>query len=174
MTTRGPLLRAALVLGVGLGGFFDGIVFHQLLQWHHMLSSRVPADTVPGLELNTLMDGAFHAATWILTVVGIWLLVRAWDTGGSGDRGRLVVGGLVAGWGTFNLGEGLVNHYLLEIHHVRPGPDEALYDLGFLAWGALFLGIGWWLARPGAARAAEVRADDPALRRVREPRTRRS
>ena len=23
---------------LGLGGFFDGVVFHQLLQWHHMLS----------------------------------------------------------------------------------------------------------------------------------------
>ncbi|MCK1539441.1 DUF2243 domain-containing protein, partial [Bradyrhizobium sp. 176] len=31
-------ISAGVLLGLGLGGFFDGIVFHQLLQWHHMLS----------------------------------------------------------------------------------------------------------------------------------------
>ena len=28
-----------LLLGVGLGGFVDGIVFHQVLQWHHVLTA---------------------------------------------------------------------------------------------------------------------------------------
>ena len=40
-----------------------------------------------------------------------------------------------------------MDHHLLEIHHVRPGPDELLYDLGFLAWGALMLGAGLVLLR---------------------------
>jgi uncharacterized membrane protein len=26
---------AGIFLGLGLGGFFDGIVLHQILQWHH-------------------------------------------------------------------------------------------------------------------------------------------
>ena len=30
---------AGILLGVGLGGFFDGIVLHQLLQWHHMITN---------------------------------------------------------------------------------------------------------------------------------------
>ncbi len=38
----GPLVAAGLVLGVGFGGFVDGIVLHQILQWHNMLSSVVP------------------------------------------------------------------------------------------------------------------------------------
>jgi uncharacterized membrane protein len=25
-------------MGLGLGGFLDGIVLHQVLQWHHMLT----------------------------------------------------------------------------------------------------------------------------------------
>jgi uncharacterized membrane protein len=29
----GPLVGAGLVLGIGLGGFVDGILLHQLLQW---------------------------------------------------------------------------------------------------------------------------------------------
>jgi uncharacterized membrane protein len=147
----GPLLRAAVVLGVGLGGFFDGIVFHQLLQWHHLLSARVPPDTVPNLQLNTLLDGAFHAATWVITVFGVWLLVRARSGSSIDGGGRVLVGGLLAGWGGFNLVEGLVDHYLLGIHHVRPGPDEALYDLAFLVWGAAFVALGWWLVRRGSA-----------------------
>jgi hypothetical protein len=30
--------EAGVFLGLGLGGFFDGIVLHQVLQWHHMVS----------------------------------------------------------------------------------------------------------------------------------------
>ena len=157
-TTRaepGGLRPAAIVLGLGLGGFFDGIVFHQLLQWHHMLSSTTPVDTVAGLQLNTLFDGLFHGATWILTVVGLWLLVGAARGGLPLESGRTFVGGILAGWGAFNLVEGLVDHYLLGIHHVRPGPDEALWDLAFLAWGALFAAAGWWLLRASPARRQE-------------------
>src|SRR5687767_15168137 len=33
------LRNAGVLLGLGLGGFFDGIVLHQLLQWHHMVSN---------------------------------------------------------------------------------------------------------------------------------------
>src|SRR4051794_24494708 len=143
------LLRAALVLGIGLGGFFDGIAFHQLLQWHHMLSSRVPPDTVPNLELNTLLDGAFHASTWVITVVGVWLLLRANGAQHVENAGRVLIGGIVAGWGAFNVVEGLIDHYLLGLHHVRSGPDEALYDAAFLIWGAIFVAVGWWLVRAG-------------------------
>jgi uncharacterized membrane protein len=35
-----------------MGGFFDGIVLHQILQWHHMLSSAHPADSLAALQLN--------------------------------------------------------------------------------------------------------------------------
>jgi uncharacterized membrane protein len=31
-------LAAAILFGLGLVGFFDGIVLHQILQWHHMLA----------------------------------------------------------------------------------------------------------------------------------------
>lgn len=41
MNTRdgaGFPMAAGILLGLGLGGFFDGIVLHQILQWHHMLT----------------------------------------------------------------------------------------------------------------------------------------
>jgi uncharacterized membrane protein len=52
-------------MGMGLGGFVDGIVLHQILQWHHMLTGTGdhPSNTVVGLEANTLADGFFHLAT---------------------------------------------------------------------------------------------------------------
>ena len=64
---------AGILLGLGLGGFVDGIVLHQILQWHHMLTATGdhPADTVAGLEANTLADGLFHAATWVFVVAGM-------------------------------------------------------------------------------------------------------
>ena len=51
-------------MGLGLGGFVDGIVLHQILQWHHMLTDTGdhPMTTVAGLEANTLADGFFHLA----------------------------------------------------------------------------------------------------------------
>jgi uncharacterized membrane protein len=41
-------VSAGILLGLGLGGFFDGIIWHQVLQWHHMLTSAgYPADVTP-------------------------------------------------------------------------------------------------------------------------------
>ena len=70
-TTTSPPKAPAVVMGLGLGGFIDGIVLHQILQWHHMLMGEnggEPMATVAGLETNTLVDGFFRLATWILAV----------------------------------------------------------------------------------------------------------
>ena len=132
---------ASVLLGIGLGGFFDGIVLHQVLQWHHLLSSHAPPDSLANLELNTLADGLFHAFAWAVTVGGVFAL---WRSMRRGDPMRLphLVGGMLAGWGGFNVMEGIVDHHILGIHHVRPGSDELLYDIGFLAWGAVMLIAG--------------------------------
>ena len=137
---------ASVLLGIGLGGFFDGIVLHQVLQWHHLLSAHAPPDSLANLELNTLADGLFHSATWVVTVAGIFAL---WQSLRRGDRLDMagLVGGMLAGWGGFNLVEGLIDHHILGLHHVRPGPHELLYDLGFLAWGAVMLVAGILLLR---------------------------
>ena len=50
---------AGILFGLGLGGLFDGIVLHQVLQWHHMVSSWYPPTTIPNLELNTLWFQTF-------------------------------------------------------------------------------------------------------------------
>lgn len=145
---RKRFTRAGILLGIGFGGFVDGIVLHQILQWHHMLTSTGdhPATTVAGLEDNTLADGLFHAGTWIVAFVGLFMLLNATRNGYAATRSRLL-GLVLVGWGLFNVVEGLVNHQVLGIHHVRSGPDETLYDVGFLIFGALLIIAGRTMAR---------------------------
>ena len=154
---RPPRLPAFL-LGLGLGGFIDGIVLHQILQWHHLLTGDrggEPADTVAGLEANTLADGLFHLATWVLVVIGMSAAIRAWQRGELAPPWRLQLGMLLAGWGVFNLVEGLIDHQILDLHHVRDDLGAPLgWDLGFLAFGALLVVGGLMLARSAERRVA--------------------
>ncbi len=164
---RRRFTTAGILLGVGFGGFVDGIILHQILQWHHMLTSQgdYPATTVAGLETNTLWDGFFHASTWIFAFAGVLLLSKAMRAGYRGVT-RHLFGLVLAGWGTFNLVEGVVDHHVLGIHHVRAGDAQSAYDLAFLAVGAVLLAAGLAHARSGR-RATEGRRDrageaDPA------------
>ena len=145
----GRIWAPGILLGVGLGGFVDGIVLHQILQWHHMLSStdRYPVSTVAGLETNTLWDGLFHAATWVAVAAGVWLLWRRTGEWHWARNGRELLGWMLIGWGLFNLVEGLVDHHLLGIHHVRETGNQTAWDLAFLGFGALLISGGWLLAR---------------------------
>jgi uncharacterized membrane protein len=120
---RTPLIVAGIFLGLGLSGFFDGIVLHQILQWHHMLSSVRPLTTVSNIDINTVWDGLFHAFDWIMTVIGVILL---WRAGGRDD----------VPW-SFNLYFGSIF-----VHHVKPGLHQLAWDLGFLASGALLVALG--------------------------------
>ncbi|RWP21408.1 DUF2243 domain-containing protein [Mesorhizobium sp.] len=144
---------AGILLGLGLGGFFDGIVLHQLLQWHHMATSAgYPADNVENLRFNTLLDGLFHAGTYIFVVLGLAVLWRTAHKSHLWWSGKMLLGTMLMGFGMFNLVEGLINHQLLGIHHVNETvpPDQWIYwDIGFLVWGALMLIGGLALARRG-------------------------
>jgi uncharacterized membrane protein len=145
-----PLIAAGVLLGAGLGGFVDGIVLHQILQWHHLLSAKLPPDNLVATKVNMYWDGIFHAAVWVLTVVGLRML---WAAGRRPDvpwSGATFVGGLSLGWGLFNMIEGLIDHELLGLHHVYEyTPNKLPWDLAFLAFGALLLLIGGVLIRAG-------------------------
>ena len=158
----------ATILGVGLGGFVDGIVLHQVLQWHHMLSStgsdrigvrEYPVDTVPGLQMNTLWDGLFHVVTWVAVLTGLALLYsRVTSSRGRLWRSPMLWGWALIGWGLFNLVEGVVDHHLLGIHHVRGGPNQLWWDLGVLALGVVLIAVGWTIQR--RARAVDLCAPE--------------
>ncbi len=139
-------LRPLVLTGFGLGAFLDGIVLHQVLQWHHLVDRRRSADDLAGLEANTLADGLFHLVSWLLVLVGVlWIARSRADLRAVPWRG--LVGPLLVGWGLFNITDQLLFHLLLAAHHIRPGEHEQLYDWGYTALGALLVLVGVRLAQ---------------------------
>ena len=84
-----PLIVAGLMFGIGQGGFFDGIVFHQLLQWHHMgaglfnLVEGIIDHHILGIHHlkpgahQLLWDLGFLASGFLLLAIGLLLLQAA-------------------------------------------------------------------------------------------------
>jgi uncharacterized membrane protein len=141
-------LSAGILLGLGMGGFFDGIVLHQILQWHHMATSAgYPADSLSNLKFNTMLDGLFHACTYLLTAAGLLLLWQRARKPHFLWSARLLTASVLMGFGVFNVIEGVVDHHLLSLHHVNEtvSRDQWIYwDVGFLLSGAAML-IGGWM-----------------------------
>jgi uncharacterized membrane protein len=153
-TAQPPSVLSGLLYGLGLGGFVDGIVLHQILQWHHMVSDvdGYPVTTVAGLEVNTLADGFFHLVTWCLVLAASVITLQQWREGRLAPSWSFHFGLVLAGWGIFNLVEGLVDHQLLGVHHVRDDLGAPLsWDIAFLVFGALLVGGGWLLHQRGRA-----------------------
>jgi uncharacterized membrane protein len=148
---RGPLIAAGTCLGIGMGGFVDGIVFHQILQLHNMLSNRIVPNSLVNEQINMFWDGLFHAFTWMMTALGLLLLWRAVKRRDVPLSDRTYAGSMLLGWGLFNLVEGIVDHEILQIHHVVQFGDHFLWDMMFLASGALLTLSGWALIRAGRA-----------------------
>jgi uncharacterized membrane protein len=143
-------VAAGLLLGAGLGGFVDGIVLHQILQWHNMLSGQLPPDTLVRAKVNMYWDGLFHAAVWVLTATGLALLWAAAERADVPHSGRTLLGGLLLGWGLFNVLEGLIDHTLLGLHHVYEyTANHEPADMAFLAFGLGLLLAGGVLVRAG-------------------------
>ncbi|MGZ9219228.1 MAG: DUF2243 domain-containing protein, partial [Candidatus Binatia bacterium] len=153
MKDRNFPVSAGILLGLGLGGFFDGIVLHQLLQWHHMLTSAgYPPDNVLNLEINTLWDGIFHSLTYVFVLIGLILFWRKAHRTHVRWSSKLLAGTILMGFGIFNVVEGIIDHHIIGIHHVNETvpQDQWLYwDLGFLIWGVVMLAGGWLLLRGG-------------------------
>ncbi|HEY0780335.1 MAG TPA: DUF2243 domain-containing protein [Gemmatirosa sp.] len=157
MTERrhGGATAPGLVIGVGLGGLVDGWLLHQILQWHNMLSARIPPTSMAAMRANMTADGFFDAGSWAIVVAGVVML---WAAGRRGDTptGRRFAGQLIAGWGLFNLVEGVIDHHLLQLHHVIDVPAHVpLADWLFLAvGGVLLLVVGGVMARADTERAS--------------------
>lgn len=145
-----PRLRASgIVLGLGIGGFVDGILFHMLLQWHHVICVNClsPSQTTDDLRLETFSDGVFHLVTLGLVVSGLYMLWGAVRRAPTLLPGRFLTGAMALGWGIFNGVEGVLDHHILGIHHVKPGPGQLGWDLAFLASGAALALLGVWLMK---------------------------
>ena len=144
------LLTAGVVIGIGLGGFIDGIALHQILQWHNMGSAVLPPHSMPAMSQNMRWDGWFHAAALLITLAGVFMLWREGQHGTTPESGVAFAGQMIFGWGLFNLVEGLIDHHMLGLHHVRDLPMHVpLYDWVFLfVAGVGFVTIGAVMLAP--------------------------
>lgn len=116
---RGRNLWGGFLFGLGLVGFIDETVFHQLLHWHHFYDKSTT-------DIGLVSDGIFHAFSWFATIGSSFMLadlhrrhafwLKRW------------VGGLFLGAGSFQLYDGVVQHKLMKLHQIRYNVDITLYD----------------------------------------------
>ncbi|MBB3019319.1 putative membrane protein [Microvirga lupini] len=147
------------VLGFALGGFFDGILLHQILQWHHLLSAINGGD----IRFQVAADGYFHALMYGVAAAGLWML---WRSRGSpaGMSGRSLFAGILIGFGAWHIVDALLSHWLLGIHRIRMDSINRLF------WDLLWVGLfglvpvvfGWILKGPKDGTPQFVRSADPA------------
>lgn len=143
-----PVFIAGGILGLGLGGFFDGIVLHQILQWHHLVCVTVHCQplSLAQAKVQSRQDGYFHLAVLIMTIIGSYRLFHAAGLQDAPRSAGAFFGPVLCGWGVFNFVEGVIDHQVLGIHHVLPGsPHQLAADMVFLASGVLFFLVGRFL-----------------------------
>jgi uncharacterized membrane protein len=150
---RRRLVAAGTLMGIGLGGFVDGILFHQLLQIHNMLSNWVPRTTLVNEQINMFWDGVFHSFTWVMTVIAVAMLWRVCKRSTRELSGRTYFAALLLGWGIFNVVEGLIDHEILQVHHVYQNGNFLVWDLVFLCFGLLLIAIGILIIRADETHA---------------------
>jgi uncharacterized membrane protein len=139
-----PLTTASTVLGIGFGGFVDGIVLHQILQVHEMLSNKIPATDYIGKSVNMFWDGIFHAFCLIVAIVGVILLWKLMLRNDVDRSGKLCIAGLLFGWGIFNLVEGIIDHQILGLHNViEYATNHKIGNYAFLGISIIMIIIGW-------------------------------
>jgi uncharacterized membrane protein len=138
---------ASALLGFAQGGFADGILFHQVLQWHHLLSG-MPGSAFRDLRVQMLADGVFHVAMYALMALGLLLLWRARGSFTADAADRFFAAFLLIGFGFWHVVDGIFAHWLLGIHHIRMASDNVLlWDLVVFVFGLAAVAMGVWIGR---------------------------
>lgn len=146
---RRPIIRDAVLVGIGIIGTLDETIFHQLLHWHHFYDATTNTRIARTSRLGLLTDGIFHVVSTGLLAIG---LVGLWRRRAELSPKRLLWGGMLLGIGGFNLYDGTIQHKLLKLHQVREGAHpETPYDVVFITLAIVTTAAGSWLIR--AARA---------------------
>lgn len=167
-TTKSPGAASAdaqfrstgFLLGFALGGFFDGILLHQILQWHHLLSG-VESAPFADLRVQVLADGLFHALMYLIAIIGLWMLWRRRRGFGETGADRTLIAWGLIGFGTWHIVDALLSHWLLGIHRIRMDSGDPLFwdVLWLVVFGLVPVAVGWLLQRGGADSSGDSSAD---------------
>ncbi|MXV62402.1 DUF2243 domain-containing protein [Natronorubrum sp. JWXQ-INN-674] len=142
---RRRLLLSGGTIGFGFGAVIDTVIFHLILQTHHLLSGFYDPYSLDGYRTNVMFDGLFLLA--MLTVMGVgfgllWRIVNGTDWRFSTTY---LVGSIVVGMGVFNVVDGVVSHYVLDLHNVVHGTEA--WNPHWLVVSVLILVLGLWILR---------------------------
>ncbi|HEY0521983.1 MAG TPA: DUF2243 domain-containing protein [Stellaceae bacterium] len=154
MPLGGAPTSAGFLLGFAMSGFLDGILFHQVLQWHHLLSN-VSGSWIADIRVQILADGLFHVAMYVVAAAGLWMLWRDRDrfsSASEGAAGGVLLADFLIGFGVWHIVDAVLFHWILRIHHIRMDSDN------YLLWDVLLFALGivctlaGWRARRRVAR----------------------
>lgn len=160
----GVAFQAAFILGIALGGFLDGILLHQLLQWHHLLSG-LEGEAWRDIRVQILADGAFHILMYAIAVIGLFMLLRNRHDAAL-RSGRRLTAGVLLGIGVWNIADIALFHWILGIHRIRMDVENLLFWdlLWFAVFGLGIGGLGLWLwSRPDTGPGHGGRRPIPAM-----------
>ena len=122
---------AGYLVGIALGGFFDGILLHQVLQWHHLLS-LVDSPALRDIRTQILADGLFHVLMYLVALAGLALLWRSRQAFARPAGGRMLAACVLLGFGIWNIADVVLFHWVLVIHRIRV--DSAFPLMWDIAW----------------------------------------
>ena len=123
---------AGYLLGFALGGFFDGILLHQILQWHHLLLA-IQSGPFQDMRTQILADGLFHLRMYVIALAGFFSL---WRSRRAHITGEQLLADALIGFGAWHIIDAVLSHWLLGIHRIKmDSPNPLAWDL---FWFAVF------------------------------------
>lgn len=149
---------AGFALGFGFGGFFDGILLHQVLQWHHLLSA-LEGPAFQDIRVQILADGLFHILMYVVAMIGLWLLWRTRREFSLPGADRIMLSMALIGFGVWHVADGILSHWILGIHRIRMDVENKLFWdlLWFFVFGLFFIAAGLWMRRKNGRGDGRVR-----------------
>lgn len=128
------------IFGFGLGALVDVLVFHLILRWHHLLSAIYAPTSLEGLRTNVYYDGLFSLLAVGVMLLGLALLWQGMNRSTERMSALNLLGSLLVGAGAFNIFDGVVDHYVFNLHHVVHGSNAL--NPHWIAGSLLLVGVG--------------------------------
>lgn len=155
---------AGYALGFAMSGFFDGILLHQVLQWHHLLSG-IERGALGDLRVQVMADGLFHALMYVIAAIGLWLLYRTREAFAIPHAPRRLLADFWIGFGVWHVVDAVLSHWITGIHRIRmDSPTPLLWDLIWLfLFGVIPLLVGIRIRRTGTAASPGAGPRGPGI-----------